>query len=198
MHNTRNQIEAILFVADEPISVKKLAALFDADESEITSSLKELQEELRQGERGIQIREVAGGYKLYTHPAYAEAVERYLSSPGSRRLSQAALEVLAIIAYRQPTTRALVTDVRGVNSDSVISSLTDKGLIDEAGHEDCPGSPTLYRTSALFLEKFGLGSLSDLPTLDDFAVDDETAATIRSRLSVSEPGEDNPFRALVD
>lgn len=176
-------IEAMLFVTDEPVGVIELADMLEADPKLVEQALVDLREKLERDQRGIQLREVAGGWRLYTHPAYHDLVEKYVLSWDTRKLSQAAMETLAIVAYLQPCTRAGVASVRGVNSDSSINSLVEKGLIREAGQADAPGNPTLYATTRGFLEKFGLRSVSDLPDLDEFAPDDATRQLIRERLS---------------
>ena len=176
-------IEAMLFVTDEPVGVIELADMLEADPKLVEQALVDLREKLEREQRGIQLREVAGGWRLYTHPAYHDLVEKYVLSWDTRKLSQAAMETLAIVAYLQPCTRAGVASVRGVNSDSSINSLVEKGLIREAGQADAPGNPTLYATTRGFLEKFGLRSVSDLPDLDEFAPDDATRQLIRERLS---------------
>ena len=178
-------IEAMLFVTDEPVGVIELADMLEADPKLVEQALVDLREKLEREQRGIQLREVAGGWRLYTHPAYHDLVEKYVLSWDTRKLSQAAMETLAIVAYLQPCTRAGVASVRGVNSDSSINSLVEKGLIREAGQADAPGNPTLYATTRGFLEKFGLRSVSDLPNLDEFAPDDATRAFIRDRLSAT-------------
>lgn len=176
-------IEAMLFVTDEPVGVIELADMLEADPKLVEQALVDLREKLEREQRGIQLREVAGGWRLYTHPAYHDLVEKYVLSWDTRKLSQAAMETLAIVAYLQPCTRAGVASVRGVNSDSSINSLVEKGLVREAGQADAPGNPTLYATTRGFLEKFGLRSVSDLPDLDEFAPDDATRQLIRERLS---------------
>lgn len=176
-------IEAMLFVTDEPVGVIELADMLEDDPKLVEQALVDLREKLEREQRGIQLREVAGGWRLYTHPAYHDLVEKYVLSWDTRKLSQAAMETLAIVAYLQPCTRADVASVRGVNSDSSINSLVEKGLIREAGQADAPGNPTLYVTTRGFLEKFGLRSVSDLPDLDEFAPDDATRQLIRERLS---------------
>lgn len=176
-------IEAMLFVTDEPVGVIELADMVEADPKLVEQALVDLREKLEREQRGIQLREVAGGWRLYTHPAYHDLVEKYVLSWDTRKLSQAGMETLAIVAYLQPCTRAGVASVRGVNSDSSINSLVEKGLIREAGQADAPGNPTLYATTRGFLEKFGLRSVRDLPDLDEFAPDDATRQLIRERLS---------------
>jgi segregation and condensation protein B len=184
-------LEALLFVSDEPVSAKTLAKMLDQPQARIEESLAGLAAQLEADERGIQLREVAEGWRLYTHPAYHEIIERYVLSWDTRSLSQAALEALAVIAYHQPATRATVNGIRGVNSEGVISSLIEKGLVREAGRDSGPGGAILYSTTRSFLEKFGLRNLGDLPPLADFAPDDESRAWIASRLSANEQSNDD-------
>ncbi|HIS39629.1 MAG TPA: SMC-Scp complex subunit ScpB [Candidatus Aphodovivens avistercoris] len=178
-------VEALLFVTDEPVGVIALADMLEVDPAQVEAALEELRERFSREERGIQLREVAGGWRLFTHPAYHELIEKYVVSWDTRKLSQAALETLAVVAYSQPVTRGQVAAVRGVNSDSSINSLVEKGLLREAGTADAPGNPVLYATTRAFLEKFGLRSTADLPDLDQFAPDDEARAFIRERLSAT-------------
>lgn len=178
-------IEAMLFVTDEPVGVITLADMLEVDPAQVQTALVEIQQKLAHEERGVQLREVAGGWRLFTHPAFHELIEKYVISWDTRRLSQAALETLAVVAYSQPVTRAQVASVRGVNSDSSINSLVEKGLLREAGTADAPGNPVLYATTRAFLEKFGLRSVADLPDLDQFAPDDQARALIRERLSAT-------------
>lgn len=180
-------IESMLFVTDEPVGVLAFADMLQVDPAQVQEALVSLQKSLEQAERGIQLREVAGGWRLYTHPRYHELIERYVLSWDTRKLSQAALETLAVVAYCQPITRNGVASVRGVSSDSSINSLVEKGLLREAGTQDAPGNPVLYATTRTFLEKFGLRSVRDLPPLESFAPDEETRAFISERLNVVRP-----------
>lgn len=179
----RGSIEALLFVSDEPVSAARLARVLDASPGEVEEALANLAEEYGEQERGFQLREVAGGWRLYTHPAYHGVVESYVLSWDTRRLSQAALEALAVLAYHQPVTRAGVNAVRGVNSEGVISSLIEKGLVREVGRDKNQGNAILYGTTRTFLEKFGLKDISELPPIEEFAPDASTEAAIRDRLS---------------
>ena len=181
----RGAVEALLFVTDEPVGAVTLANMLECETGLVCAALEDLREQLERENRGIQLREVAGGWRLFTHPVYHELVEKYVLSWDTRKLSSAAMETLAIIAYTQPVTRAGVASVRGVNSDSSINSLVEKGLVREAGVADTPGNPVLYATTRGFLEKFGLRSVGDLPPLADFAPDDETRALIAERLSAT-------------
>ena len=181
----KGALEAMMFVSDEPIGIITFADMLEVEPAQVEAALVELQDDLERENRGIQLREVAGGWRLYTHPAYHELIEKYVISWDTRKLSQAAMETLAIVAYQQPITRAGVASVRGVNSDSSINSLVEKGLLREAGTADSPGNPVLYATTRSFLERFGLRTLDDLPDLEQFAPDEETRELIRERLSAS-------------
>lgn len=181
----KGALEAMLFVTDEPVGTIALADMLEVEPAEVERALVDLRAQFEEENRGVQLREVAGGWRLATHPAYHELIERYVLSWDTRKLSQAALETLAVVAYSQPVTRAGVASVRGVNSDSSINSLVEKGLVREAGTADAPGNPMLYATTRAFLEKFGLRSVADLPDLDQFAPDDEVRAFIQERLSAT-------------
>lgn len=176
-------LEALLLVSDDSVPATELARAAGAEPGEVASALAELAAEYADANRGFQLREVAGGWRLFTHPAYHDEVADYVLSWDARRLSQAALETLAVIAYHQPVTREGVRAIRGVNSDGVIGSLKEKGLVREVGRERDRGQAQLWGTTRLFLEHFGLRSLRDLPPLEDFAPDEESRRFIRERLS---------------
>ncbi|WP_077597967.1 SMC-Scp complex subunit ScpB [Olsenella urininfantis] len=182
-NSLKGALESLLLVSSDAVAAAELAKVLGAAPGEVSSALAELSAEYADTNRGFQLREVAGGWRLHTHPAYHEQVEGYVLSWDTRRLSQAALETLAVIAYHQPVTREGVKAVRGVSSDGVISSLRDKGLVREMGHEGDRSRATLYGTTRRFLEQFGLKSLRDLPPLEDFAPDEESKRFIRERLS---------------
>ncbi|MDO8950883.1 MAG: SMC-Scp complex subunit ScpB [Actinomycetota bacterium] len=191
----RGPIEAMLFVSDEPVSAARIAKVFEVDEIDVASELTALAAEYAADERGFQLREVAGGWRLYTHPAYHEQVEQYVLSWDTRRLSQAALEALAVVAYHQPATRQSINAVRGVNSEAVMASLIEKGLVREIGRDKDAGNAILYGTTKAFLEKFGLKDLTELPPLAEFAPDPDTERAIRERLNALEMplfGEEEP------
>lgn len=156
-------IEALLFVAGEPLSIKKIAKLTRATEVEVAATLARVSADY--AERGIIVREAAGGYRFATSPLARDAVEAYLLPPKTT-LSMPALEALAIVAHMQPVTKSEIEAIRGVNSDSVVGTLLDRGLIDEAGRKDVVGRPMQYRTTPFFLESFGLRSLDDLPQVE--------------------------------
>ena len=190
----KGALEAMLFVTDEPVSVIDLSTMLEIDSAKVESALVSLRDEFERENRGIQLREVAGGWRLFTHPAFHDLIERYVISWDTRKLSQAALETLAIVAYCQPITRAGVASVRGVSSDSSINSLVEKGLLREAGTADAPGNPMQYATTRVFLERFGLRSVDDLPDVAQFAPDEETRALIRERLSATSSASSLPAR----
>lgn len=179
----KGALEALLLVSSDPVSAAQLSAVLGATPGEIASLLAELKTEYEEANRGFQLREVAGGWRLFTHPAFHEQVEAFVLSWDTQKLSQAALEALAVIAYHQPVTREMVKGIRGVNSDGVISSLVDKGLVRELGRDAAHGQAILYGTTNSFLEKFGLRSTKDLPDLEQFAPDEQARRFIRERLS---------------
>jgi len=182
----QSQVEALLFVSDEPVSAAKLSAILDVSPSAVDGVLVQLAEEYRSGDRGFQLREVAGGWRLYTHPAHHELVEQYVLSWDTRRLSQAALETLAVIAYHQPVARGGVNAIRGVNSEGVIASLIEKGLVREVGRDRNQNNAIIYATTTTFLEKFGLRDIGELPPLEEFAPDSNTQTAIKTRLGIDD------------
>ncbi|GAC1324226.1 MAG: hypothetical protein NVSMB13_05260 [Mycobacteriales bacterium] len=157
-------MEAVLLVVDEPVSVAALAGVVERPEAAVEAALVQLATEYDGQGRGFELRSVAGGWRLYSRANCADVVERFLLDGVQARLSQAALETLAVIAYRQPVTRARVAGVRGVNVDGVVRTLLARGLVVEAGAEPATGA-ILYATSPLFLERLGLSSLDQLPSL---------------------------------
>lgn len=159
----QRNVEALLFVADEPLSIKRLAKLTGAEEADVTVALQAIDAAF--SERGIVLRQVAGGYRLTSSPSARLVVEAYLLPPKTN-LSPAALETLAIVAYNEPVTKTQVEEIRGVSADSVIATLLDRRFITESGRKEAPGRPMLYRTTPEFLEAFGLNSLDDLPAVD--------------------------------
>jgi len=197
----RGTLEALLFVTDEPLPAPRVAKLLEMPEAEVTEALEALAAEYARDERGFQLREVAGGWRMYSHPAFHPVIEKMVLSWDTRRLSQAALEALAVIAYHQPVTRQGVNAVRGVNSEAVISSLVEKGLVREAGRDRAQGNAVIYGTTRTFLEKFGLKDLDELPPLEEFAPDAATEMAIRERLNAIEGPEvedDDESIATVD
>ena len=183
-HDLKAALEAMLFVTNDPIDTKVLAEFLEADVDRVDEALHELQEAYNMQDRGIQLNERAGGWRLVTHPRYHELLEQYVVSWDKRKLSQAALETLAIIAYCQPVTRNDVSAIRGVSSDSSLNSLLEKGYVREAGVQDGPSNATLYATTKIFLERFGLKSVAELPDLESFAPDEATRNLISERLGL--------------
>jgi segregation and condensation protein B len=157
-------LEALLLVVDTPVSVDQLATATDQPAFRVAAKLTELAEELAGRDSGIDLREAGGGWRMYTRARYAPYVERLLLDGARSKLTRAALETLAVIAYRQPVTRARVSAVRGVNVDAVIRTLVARGLITEAGTDPDSGAVT-FATTELFLERLGLSSLTDLPDI---------------------------------
>ncbi len=160
-------LEAILLVADEPVPTVVLAQVLEQPRNEVAAALRDLAGEYTAEGRGFDLREIAGGWRFYTREDCAALVERFVTDGQEVRLTQAALETLAVVAYRQPVSRARVSAVRGVNCDGVMRTLTLRGLVEEAG-TDPETSAILYRTTSYFLERLGLASLEDLPDLAPF------------------------------
>lgn len=157
-------LEAILFVAPEPVSISQMATVLEVSNNAVEQALESLQQTLQQ--RGLRLQQFRGRYQLTSAPEAAELIERFLGLEATSRLSKAALEALAIVAYQQPVTRPQVDAVRGVNSDGVLKSLLSKGLIEESGRAEGPGRPILYITTPDFLLHFGLNNLAELPVLE--------------------------------
>lgn len=160
----RPALEAILLVTDQPVPSLTLAQVLERSLGDVESELEALATEYVAQGRGFELRKVAGGWRLYTRPDCAPFVERFVVDGQQARLTQAALETLAVIAYRQPVTRQRVSAVRGVNVDGVVRTLVGRGLITEAGTDEDTGA-TRYRTTGYFLERLGLQSLEELPSL---------------------------------
>jgi segregation and condensation protein B len=163
----RAAIEAVLLIVDTPVAEVTLAQVCERPREEVLATLRALAAEYDAGDRGIALREVAGGWRFYTRPECAAVVERFVLDGQQARLTQAALETLAVVAYRQPVSRARVSAVRGVNVDGVMRTLVSRGLIEEGGTESESGA-TLFRTTGYFLERLGLRSLDELPDLAPF------------------------------
>jgi segregation and condensation protein B len=163
-------LEAVLLVADEPVSAEVLADVTLQPETAVAAALRDLAGEYAAQQRGFDLREVAGGWRLYTRDECAAVVERFVTDGQEIRLTQAALETLAVVAYRQPVSRARVSAVRGVNCDGVMRTLVLRGLVEEAGSDPDTGA-ILFQTTRYFLERLGLAQLSDLPDLAPFLPD---------------------------
>ncbi len=163
----KSAIEAILLVVDEPVSVLTIAQVTNTPEIEVVKELKKLQKEFEQRDGGITLREVAGGWRFYTNENSAEVVERFLKDGMTARLTQASLETLAVIAYKQPVSRGRIAAIRGVNVDGVVRTLLNRGLIEESGSET-DSQAILYKTTPYFLERLGIASLDELPPVADY------------------------------
>lgn len=159
-------IEGILFAAGEPVKTAKLAAVLEIETSAVEEAVKLLKYEYDTQERGLMIIDIDEGYQICSRPEYYNYIQVILGEQRRQALSNAAMEALAIIAYKQPVTRGQVEYIRGVNSDSAVNRLVERGLIEECGHLDAPGRPILYRTTQNFLRCFGLSTPKDLPELD--------------------------------
>ncbi|MEU4214120.1 SMC-Scp complex subunit ScpB [Actinoplanes sp. NPDC026623] len=167
----RATLEAILLVVDEPVAEMQLAQITEQPAERIGAMLEDISARYTAAGHGFDLRRAAGGWRLYTRPEYAPYVERFVLDGQSVRLTQAALETLAVVAYKQPVTRSRISAIRGVNCDGVMRTLNTRGLIEECGTEGETGA-FLYRTTALFLEKLGLNSVDQLPPLAPFLPDD--------------------------
>jgi segregation and condensation protein B len=163
--DARRALEALLFLADEPMSATVLAQAVELPRRQVEDLLVELAADLEHRGSGLAIRQVAGGWRMSTHPDAAPYVEGFILSVRHSRLTRASLETLAIVAYKQPVTRHQVSGIRGANSDGVLHSLAERGLVHEVGRDDGPGRAVLYGTTPQFLERLGLASLADLPPL---------------------------------
>lgn len=161
-------VEAMIFVADEPLTVKILAEVLDEDRETIESAIDELKNEYERRESGLQLREIAGGWQISTRTEFHEEIRKFLKTRPSAKLSLAALETLAVIAYKQPATIPEILEIRGVQSASAIKTLLDKRLIVVKGRKETVGKPMQYGTSKDFLIQFGLKDLSELPNIEDF------------------------------
>lgn len=182
-------IEAVIFAANEPVSVEQLARLLDElDGDTVAQLIYELQKEYDSTGRSFQIVEIANGFQICTRNQYADWIRKFYTTELSSRLTVSALEALAIIAYKQPVTRAEVEEVRGVNSDSVIRTLMERNLVKVIGRKQAPGRPMIHGTTTDFLMHFGLRDLSELPSVDEIekmlgTPEEEMRAEIREVLS---------------
>ena len=165
-------LESLLLVVDTPVTAEALASATEQPVYRVAAKLRLMADELTERDSGIDLRHTGEGWRFYTRADCAEVVQRYVRDGQQARLTQAALETLAVVAYRQPVARARISAVRGVNVDGVIRTLTSRGLIAEAGHEEHSGA-ILYRTTELFLERLGIRSLEDLPPVADYLPDIE-------------------------
>jgi segregation and condensation protein B len=168
MNELHRSIEAILMVVDEPVSETTLATILEHTVEEVEGALTELVNSYEG--RGFELKKINGGWRFYSHPDQASVVERFVLDGQQSRLTQAALETLAVIAYRQPISRARVSAIRGVNVEAVMKTLVNRGLVEEAGVEGESGA-ILYKTTSYFLERLGVNSIDDLPALAPYLPD---------------------------
>lgn len=167
INKIKGAIEAILFASGEPIEVIKIAQALDVEEDIVRKLLRTMQDKYDADDSGIMLCEMGDCFQLCTKPVHAPYIKQALEMKRNNPLSQAAMEILAIIAYNQPVTKGFIEQIRGVDSSSTVNSLVEKGLIEEAGRLDVPGRPIAYQTTANFLRNFGLTSLEELPPLPD-------------------------------
>lgn len=177
--NIKYAIEGILFAAGEPVKAAKLAAVLDRSIEDVDEAVAELKEEYERDHRGFNIIDILEGYQICSRPEYYTYIQEILGEQRQQPLSNAAMEALAIIAYKQPVTRGQVEQIRGVNSDGCINRLYERGLIDEKGRLDAPGRPILYVTTDTFLRCFGLTDPKDLPPLDFGSLNLESAQGVQ-------------------
>ena len=181
--NPRKIAEAILLLADEPVPARLIGEVLEIPRVEVETLLRALSAEYDDSDRGFVLREVAGGWRLYTSPECGPWLERFVTGHSHARLTGASLEVLAIVAYRGPISRTQISEVRGVESDGVVRTLAHRGLIEESGRDGGPGAATLFTVSAEFLERMGLRSTADLPPLAGFMPDAEAVEDMEAKLS---------------
>jgi len=186
----RRAVEAVLMVAEAPVEVAILAQLLEVTPARVEELCERLAESYRQEKRGFVLARVAGGYRFQSHPDLAPYIERFVLEGQSSRLSSAALETLAIVAYKQPISRAQVASIRGVNADGVLRTLCQRGYVAEVGRDPGPGLAVLYGTTTLFLERLGLDKIEDLPPLGDFVPGPEVMDALEQGLR--SPGPSGP------
>ncbi len=162
----KGAVEALIFLAAEPVTIEEMAAVLEVDQEEVRGAVADLKNEYNQAERGIQLDEIAGGFVFSTPMEYGEYVRKLFQPRLKQRITRASLETLAIIAYRQPITRADIENIRGVKAEKALFTLVKKGLIQEVGRLEKTGTPILYGTTPAFLHHFGLADISELPDPD--------------------------------
>jgi segregation and condensation protein B len=178
----RRAIEAIVMVAIEPVSPGLMAELFEEPAERVELVAARIAEAAEEDRRGFVLARVAGGYRFQTHPDQALYVERFANRDVSHRLSTAALETLAIVAYRQPVSRSQISSLRGVNVEGVVRLLEQRGYIEAVGRAEGPGQPILFATTDLFLERLGIDSVADLPPIEDFLPGPDAVVELEDRL----------------
>ena len=179
-------LEAIVLVADQPVEANLLAQLLEIPTARVEELCAELAASYRSAGHGFVLARVAGGWRFQSHPDLAPYVERFVLDGQPSRLSPAALETLAIVAYKQPVSRAQVAVIRGVNADGVMRTLSQRGYVEEVGRDPGPGQAVLYGTSRLFLERLGVDSLADLPPLGDFVPSAEVVEALERGLGADD------------
>jgi len=184
---TRALLEAILFVAEEPLPVEELSGLLEVPKATLVEELESYAAELDARDGGLVLREVGGGWRLYTRPEAKPYLERFAATERATRLSSAALETLSVVAYRQPVSRGQVNEIRGVDSDRALRTLQRRGLIREVGRAGGPGQAVLYGTTDLFLEKMGVDTLQELPPLADHIPPAEVVDSLEETLRPGTP-----------
>lgn len=186
MNNIKYAIEGILFAAGEPVKAAKLAVVLDTDIAAVHTAVAELKDEYNLNKRGFNIIDINEGYQICSRPEYYAYIQEILGEQRNQPLSNAAMEALAIIAYKQPITRGMIEKIRGVNSDGCVNRLYERGLIDECGRLDAPGRPILYKTTDTFLRCFGISTPKDLPEIDF------------KQMGIDTPPEVNPDQVTLD
>lgn len=186
MTNIKYAIEGILFAAGEPVKASKLAVVLDCDVETVNAAVEELKEEYERDKRGFNIIDILEGYQICSRPEYYTYIQEILGEQRKQPLSNAAMETLAIIAYKQPITRGQIEHIRGVNSDGCVNRLFERGLIEEKGRLDAPGRPILYVTTETFLRCFGLKNPNDLPPLDLSRLNLESAQGLQLEITEEE------------
>src|SRR5215210_162205 len=179
-------IEAVLMVAEEPVHPQLLGQLLEMSPLRVEELCAELAASYQEEQRGFVLVRVAGGYRFQSHPELAPYVERFVLDGQPARLSAAALETLAIVAYKQPVSRAQIAVIRGVNADAVVRTLCQRGYVEEVGRDPGPGQAVLYGTSRMFLERLGVNSLADLPPLGDFVPGPEVVEALERGLGADD------------
>lgn len=160
-------LEAVLFVTEHPVPTHELAEVLELPVTRVEELLEELRSQLSEREAGMVLKSAAGGWRLYSHPDAYPYLERFSASATARKLSPAAMETLAVVAYRQPVSRGQIAEIRGVDSDSAVRTLERLGLVEEKERLNVPGNPAVYRTTDMFLEKLGINDVAELPPLAD-------------------------------
>lgn len=183
-------LEAVLFVTEHPVPAGELAEVLEIPTIKVEELLAELGRQLAARDAGLVLKSVAGGWRLYSHPDAYPYLERFSSSATARKVSPAAMEVLAVVAYRQPVSRGQIAEIRGVDSDSAVRTLERLGFVEEKERLNVPGNPAVYRTTDLFLEKLGLNDLAELPPLADHVPPSQFVDTLEESLRPGGPSLD--------